>query len=189
MDKKLAKEVRQGHYEKAEDGLFLPKSKIMLRGVFEHDVRRNGELLGKMVDSNLICNEGLNYILNAAYEGSSQSSSWYIGIFKGNYAPQADDTAANITARSTEATEYTETTREIWTTPGPTTTETLTNSAARATFTINSSITVYGAFLVNNATKSGTTGILSSVSQFAASRALVATDELLVTYTVTATST
>jgi hypothetical protein len=61
----------------------------------------------------------------------------------------------------------------------------ITNSASAATFTINGTVTVGGAFLTSDNTKSGTTGILFSASDFAApgDRAVVSGDTVTVTYT------
>ena len=51
---------------------------------------------------------------------------------------------------------------------------------------MNASITVYGAFLVSTSTKSGTTGTLLAASRFTSARAVVSSDQLLITYTLTA---
>ena len=60
-----------------------------------------------------------------------------------------------------------------------------TNSASPASFTINATATVGGAFLVSNSTKSGTTGVLFSASDFTApgDRSVASADTLNVTYT------
>ena len=185
MDKRLAKEIRNGHYEESEGGVLLPRAQVRLHGVFEHDVRRNGVLLGAQRDPNIVVNEGLDYVLNVAYRNQAALANWYIGIFKGNYTPVAGDTAANIASNSTEASDYDEGTRQAWTIVAPASQQ-LTNTASKATFTINASITAYGAFLISDSAKQGTAGTLNSASRFAASRSLVATDELLITYTLTA---
>lgn len=190
MDKHLAKEVRKGQFEVADDGLYLPKSQIFLRGVFEHDVRRNGELLGKMVDTNLIVDQGLDYILNVAYRGSgvqAQLSTWYLGIYEGVYAPTGNEVAADIHTLSTETTTYTPATRPEWV-EGTVSGQALTNSASRATFTMTADKTIRGAFLISNNTKEGGVGTLSSAAEFGTARALLNTDELLLTYSIQASS-
>ena len=186
MRDEFAKSIRNNRYERDEaGGLFLPDHKIRIAGVFGHDVRRNGVLLGYQEDPNIVVNEGLDYVLNVAYRNQAAIASWYIGIFEGNYTPLATDTAANIAANSTESTAYDEATRQAWTIVAPSSQQ-LTNTASKATFTINASITTYGAFLASDSAKSGTSGTLNSASRFAASRSLVATDELLITYSITA---
>jgi len=61
----------------------------------------------------------------------------------------------------------------------------ISNSASPATFSINATATIGGAFLTSNNTKGGTTGILFSASDFAApgDRSVVSGDTLSVTYT------
>jgi hypothetical protein len=61
----------------------------------------------------------------------------------------------------------------------------ITNTASPAAFNINDTATVGGAFLISNSTKSGTTGILFSASDFAApgDRVVASGDTLNVTYT------
>jgi len=48
---------------------------------------------------------------------------------------------------------------------------------------MNGTTTIFGAFLTSNNTKSGTTGKLYAVGNFASSRAVENGDQLLVTYT------
>jgi hypothetical protein len=61
----------------------------------------------------------------------------------------------------------------------------ISNSASVAVFSINGTTTVGGAFLTSDDTKSGTTGVLFSASDFAApgDRAVVSGDVINVTYT------
>jgi hypothetical protein len=60
----------------------------------------------------------------------------------------------------------------------------ISNSASPASFTINATQVVGGAFLISNSTKSGTTGILFSASDFQApgDRSVASGDTLNVTY-------
>lgn len=141
--------------------------------------------LGLAADPNIVVDQGLNHILDVAFHNTTQVATWYVGIFKGNYTPQSTDTAANIASNSTEATEYDESTRQEWV-EAAAASKSITNSANRATFTINATVTIYGAFLVSTSTKSGTSGSLAAASRFASQRDLVDDDELLVTYTLTA---
>lgn len=173
-------------YERTEGGLYLPKQGVTVGGRFGHQVIRNGKALGPMVfDHNIVVNEGLDYLLDVGLSAASQLTSWYIGLFKGNYTPLATNTGATIAGAATEATEYDEATRQAWTEAGVSS-QTITNTASKATFTINDTITAYGAFLVSSSTKSGTSGKLFAAARFSASRSLIATDELLVTYQVQA---
>lgn len=188
IDKKLGREFRNGHYEKTEDGsILLPKSGLKLSGVFSHDIRRNGELLGEMHDSNIVVNQGLDHALGVIFSSDTVTpvTAWYIGIFEGNYTPLATDTSANITANSTECIAYNEAARQAFV-EGAVASQTIDNLASKATFTINAVKTVYGAFLVSNSAKSGTTGTLFSASRFGTQRDVIANDQLLVGYQLVA---
>ena len=63
-----------------------------------------------------------------------------------------------------------------------------TNSANKAVFTFNASKTIYGAFLASVSTKGGTTGTLLCANKAGTSKPVVDDDQLLVTYTISATS-
>jgi hypothetical protein len=179
---KFRREVANRQYEISDSGgIYLPKAKVMLGGVFEVDHIRDGKSLGITRDHNIVVNEGLNHILSAVFNAGTQITAWYVGIFEGNYTPVATDTAANITANSTECTAYDEATRVAWVEAAPSG-QSITNSASKATFTMNATKTIYGAFLASASAKSATTGTLMAASKFSASRAVVNLDQLLLTY-------
>ena len=190
MKAEFARSIRNGHYEKADDGIFLPRQNIMLGGVFTHDVCRNGELLGEQSDKNLVTNAGLDYVLDVAYRNQTVSANWYIGMFESNYTPLAADTVSVLVSSYGESasTVFDESVRQAWTIVAPSS-QVLTNTAAKATYTIAAAQTptIYGAFLVDSSTiRNVSTGVLNSASKFSTARSLVATDELLITYTITA---
>lgn len=163
------------------------KGAVRAGGVFTVECFRAGKKVWEEVTPNLICNEGLNHILNVIVHGTSAVSPWYVGIFEGNYTPVAAVTAASITADSTECTAYDEATRVEYT-EAAASSQSITNSASKATFTINATKTLYGAFLASASAKSATTGTLLAATRFSASRAVIAADVILVTYTLTAAS-
>ena len=165
-----------------------PDSSFAAGGVFEFELVRDGKVIDKWSDHNLVTNEGLNDLLQVYLGNGTQKTTWYVGLFeKSNYTPAATDTAANIASNSTETTAYTESTRPEWV-EAAASAQSITNSANKATFTINATKTIYGAFLVSSSTKGGTAGVLFASTKFSASRSVVATDQLLVTYTVQAAS-
>jgi hypothetical protein len=154
-------------------------------GVFTFQQIRDGKVIDEWEEKNLVVNEGLNHLLDATLHGATQEASWFIGIFEGNYTPVTTDNASNIAINATESTAYTETTRPAWT-EAAAAGQSITNSANKATFTINATKTIYGAFLISDSTKSGTVGKLFAASKFSVSRSVVTDDQLLVTYTVSA---
>jgi len=184
----LTKEILAGKFEKTEKGgeLYLPGAKVFVGGAFEHWV--NDDIEGLRSDGNLVVNEGLDHLLDVALSSATQKTNWYVGINKANYTFLATDTAANVSTNSTEVTgtgDVSNTVRPAWTEAGVSS-QSITNSASPAVYTSDSTFTVYGAFLVSvTAFGNGiSTDRLLAASAFAASRSLIATDVLNVTYTL-----
>lgn len=174
------------NYEMSDGGVLLPKpQKLIVGGIFTGQIRRKGVIIDEFEAPNLVTNEGLNALLDIMLHNGTQVATWYLGLFEGNYTPVATVTAATITAASTECTAYDEATRVEFE-EAAASAQSITNSANRATFTFNATKTIYGAFLVSVSTKSATTGVLFSATRFAASKAVVDDDELLLTYTFSA---
>lgn len=160
---------------------------LTLGGVFDYQLKRDGKIIDEWQSKNIVVDEGLDATLDIMFHASTQITTWYIGIFEGNYTPLATDTAANITANSTESTAYDESVRQTYV-EAAASSQSITNSANKATFTINDTKTIYGAFLVSDSTKSGTSGTLAAASKFSSSRSVVDDDELLITYTLSISS-
>lgn len=188
----IGKAIRKGHFDINDQGnLYLPRQKVVVGGSFFHEVRRDGDLIDSgMWDHNLVVDEGLNHLLNVVLNNNTQTATWYVGLYKTAIAPAATWTAANIHSNATKASEFDETTLPEYV-EASSTAKSITNSASKATFTINATVTINGAYLKSNSVKTvgDTTGILFAASQFSVARDLVALDELLITYTVNATST
>jgi len=182
--KALLKEINSSKAELIQgEGLYLPKSKIMIGGEFHHTV--NGKDL--QIDKNIVVDEGLIYILNTSIGAVAQEASWFVAIFKNNYTPVAGDTAAlfpGVGVADEASAEYDEGTRPAYT-PNGTTSTVITNSSSPAAFTMNTTVSIYGAHMMSNSTKAGTTGSLCAAAKFSAVRALVSADVLNVTYQLT----
>ncbi len=174
-------------YQKTTGGVLVPAVALQVGGVWSGQHIRNGKVIDEWEDKNLVVNEGLNALLDIMFHGSTQVSTWYIGVFEGNYTPVATVTAATITAAATECTAYDETTRQAYN-EAASSSQSITNSANKATFTFNATKTIYGAFLASASAKSATTGTLFSAATFSSSKSVVAADQLLLTYTFTASS-
>lgn len=161
------------------------ETRLAMSGKYIGQIIRKGQVIEEFEFENLVVDQGLNYALNASFGQTSALTSWYIGLFEGNYTPVAGVTAATIAGLSTETTAYTSATRPAWTTVASTAKQ-LTNGASRASFTFNATKTIYGAFLASSSTKSGTSGTLFSAARFTTAKTVDADDELLVTYVLTA---
>jgi hypothetical protein len=164
-------------------------------GVFTVECRdAQGNLKWVAEKHNLVVNVGLQDMLTKYFTGSSYTAAWYVGIY-GEGAlntPAAGDTMASH-AGWTEVTAYSQATRPaavfgVATTANP---SVITNATAPATFSINGTTIVGGAFLTSDNTKGGTTGVLFSAADFQApgDRSVVSGDTLTVTYTYSQTAT
>jgi len=189
---KAHRAVEAGLFKETPGGILIPDVGLRVGGFFTHDVFRPGVgLLGEIVDHNLVVNQGLNYLLDVALSSGAQEVSWYVGLFKNNRTVLATDTATNFNTDAAGATEYDEAIREAWVDAGPSSQQ-VTNSASKAEFTMNATVTIYGAFLINKSAKDGSAdgsgGVLFAASKFSVARAVQDNDVLLVTYTVQAQS-
>lgn len=149
---------------------------------------KDGNLKWESRSHNLVVNVGLQDMNTQYFKGSSYTAAWYIGLYgaAASNTPAASDTAASH-AGWTEVVPYSNATRPAATFGTATTADpsVIDNSASPASFNINATQTVGGAFLISNSTKSGTTGILFSASDFQSpgDRNVVSGDTLNVTYT------
>lgn len=133
---------------------------------------------------NLVVNTGLDDILDKRFKGSSFTASDFVGLTDGTPTVNAADTMASHTGW-VEITAYTEGTRPALTL-GAVSGQSVSNSASRASYSINASTTIGGAFVTTNNTKGGTTGILYSVGAFSGGDKSVDNgDTLNVTVTLT----
>lgn len=170
--------------------LELELPKLTIAGVYSFEHIRNGEVIDAWDDRNIVVDEGLNYILDASLSAGTPSTAWYVGLFKNNYTPVYNNIAATFGGAGVAnevTTEYTEATRPAWVDAGASA-KTITNAASPAVFTFGTGVTVYGSFLISNATKGGTTGTLASASKFGTARLMLVADKLNVTYALTVSS-
>lgn len=158
-------------------------------GVFKLEcLDKDGNVKWTAESHNLVVNVGLQDMNTKYFSGSTYTATWFIGLYGAGASntPAAGDTASSH-AGWTEVVPYSNATRPACTFGTATTADpsVISNSASPASFSINATATVGGAFLISNSTKSGTTGILFSASDFAApgDRSVVSGDTLNVTYT------
>ena len=151
-----------------------------------HD--KDGNLKWSADTENLVVNAGLAYMAGTALTSVTQITTWYIGLYGAGASntPAAGDTMASH-AGWTEVVPYSNATRVAATFVTATTANpsVVTNAASPATFNINATSTVGGAFLTSDSTKSGSTGTLFSAADFSSpgDRSVVSGDIISVTYT------
>ena len=165
------------------------KNRIKGGGVFTVECRdKDGNVKWTAQSPNLVVNVGLEDMNNTYFTGSSYTAAWYIGLYGAGSSntPAAGDTMASH-AGWTEVTDYSQTERPAAVFGAATVADpsVITNSGSPATFSINDTTVVGGAFLTSDDTKGGTTGILFSASDFTSpgDRSVVSGDTLNVTYT------
>jgi len=158
-------------------------------GVFEikcHD--KDGNLKWEAQSKNLVVNVGLQYMAGSALTSVTQITTWYLGLYGAGASntPAAADTMSSH-AGWTEVVAYSNATRVATTfvTATAANPSVVTNTASPATFNINGTTTVGGAFLTSGSAKGGTAGTLFSAADFGSpgDRSVVSSDTLSVTYT------
>ena len=148
---------------------------------------RQGKVVWKRGYHNLVTTAGLNKLLDATFKTGLATPAWYVGLVDASPAFVVADTMGSH-AGWTENVSYAESTREALTL-GTIASGSVSNSASKASFTINAATTVAGAFLTDSDTKSGTTGTLySEVAFTGGTETLASADVLNVTVTLTVQS-
>jgi hypothetical protein len=150
---------------------------------------KDGNLKWKAETPNLVVNVGLQYMAGVALTSTAQITSWYLGLYG---AASSNNPAAGDTMSShigwTEVTAYSNANRPTATFAAATNANpsVVTNSASVASFNINGTATIGGAFLTSDNTKGGTTGTLFSAADFQSpgDRSVTNGDTLNVTYTL-----
>ena len=161
------------------------KERIGAGGVFHFKCfDKDGNLKWEDKAHNLVVNEGLQDMNTEYFKGSNYSAAWYLGLVNNSPSPSynANDTLASH-AGWNETTGYSGNRKAVtFGTPSTADPSVIDNSGSPASFSINTTVTVAGAFLASVAT--GTSGVLFSVSTFQSpgARSVVNGDTLTVTY-------
>jgi len=152
-------------------------------------VDKDGVVIDAEVVHNIMPQQSVDHIASMIRGGGATPiSSWYIGVFESNYVPDASVTAADLQTNVGESQAYDEAARQPWANAYDGV-GFIGNAGAPAEFTMNASKTIYGAFLVSNATKGGTSGILLSVARFSTPKTVEAGTTLRITAGLTLTPT
>lgn len=158
---------------------------IQLKSFYEVECWRDGLLVWSDSFYNLVTTAGKNKLLDMAFFSGAVTPAWYVGLVNNASFSQyaATDTMSSHVGWL-EATGYSNATRVAYVNVAAVAGST-SNDASRALFNINATATIRGAFLVDNSTKSGTTGTLYGEGDFAAARAVASGDVLSIKITLT----
>lgn len=157
------------------------------RNTWAAECVRNGVVVWRHEWTNLIPTVGLNKILDAVLKTGLATPAWYIGLVDDGGTFAATDTSSSH-AGWTENTEFAAAVRPTFT-PGTIAAGAVDNSAAKASFTMNGTGTLQGAFMIDSNTKGGTTGTLYGEGSFTGGdRAYVPADVINITVTCSVVS-
>jgi len=149
---------------------------------------KNGHLKWRESIHNLVTEEGRDYYLDVALSSATQITAWYVAIFESDHTPAAGNTYA--VPGYTESEAYDEATRPAWTEAGVSS-QSITNSASKASFTMNATKTIYGGALVGGGTDANTKGdaagggTLLCLSAFSSGKPVEDDDVIKLTITAT----
>lgn len=159
---------------------------VRFSGLWEVEcLRPNGQR--RWIDGfhNLVVNEGLNHILSVVLAAGSQDTTWFVGLLAASPSPLAAWVAADLAAVDFVA--YDESTLQAFT-PGSVSSQSVSNSASKAQFTISTNgSSIGGVFLIGTNTKATPAGTLYAAGAFSGgNKAADDNDVLQVTCTFTA---
>jgi len=148
----------------------------------------DGQEKWRELNKNLVTTEGANHVLGGTFKSVTQITGWYVGLKGSGTAVIADTMSSHSTWA--ELTPYSQSYRQTLTLGSVTgtTTSTCDNSSSKATYSINGTATIAGAFLSSSDSKGSSGGSLYGVVDFASSRDVISGDTLEVTVTLTAAS-
>jgi hypothetical protein len=165
--------------------LTQPNDRLQFRGRFDVDLFRSGQRIQRIGFPNAVTTTGKNGIFDWAFRNQANPATWYIGLIDlaGFSATAVTDTMAAHPGW-TEFDDYTEATRQAWTTVAAVNAQ-ITNTTP-ATFNINATGGIRGIFVISDNVKLGTTGTLWTTGLFPTALSVVNTDQVKITYTVAA---
>ncbi len=134
---------------------------------------------------NLVVTAGLNHVLSSCFDAGTQITAWYVGL-KAAGTIAAGDTMASH-AGWAENTDYSQSVRQTLTL-GTAASGSIDNTGNLATYSIDGTATIAGAFINSDSAKSGTAGTLYGAVDFGSARSVISGDTLTVTVTLTAAS-
>lgn len=127
----------------------------------------DGRILQSGEDHNLVPQVGVDYLAGLIMGTNALTSTFYVGVFEGNYVPTSATKPSDLPSNAVESTAYSQTTRPIWN-KAYDGINLITSIDNRAEFTFTTDKTLYGGFVISEPAKGGNSGILLSITRFAA---------------------
>lgn len=139
----------------------------------------DGKTKWKDTFHNLLPDVGRDYIMGAAMNGSSQFTTWYIGLYENARTPVTGDTMVTLLADAGETTDYGAT--RLTLTPDSLSGGVWSNAGSPAQATFTASATIRGGFITSGSTVGSTTGLLLSAALASTAKTVAAGEILRVT--------
>lgn len=160
---------------------------VQLSGLFTaRCLNPDGSLAWEKRFRNGATTEGLTHILATQFHGSTQITTWYLGLISNaSFTELALADTMSSHAGWTEWTSYDESVRQTWVEGEPA--GGIVTSSSVASFTISATGSLRGAFLVSNSTKGGSTGVLWATGELDETLAVSAGQVVQLAYTCVAT--
>ena len=166
----------------------LNPQRFLAESVWDVEHWRGEDMLSKTQDHNVCTDEGLDALLDIMFHAATQITAWYVAIFEDDVTPSAATTYA--VPVYTESTAYAEAARVAYV-EAAASSKVMTNSASKATMTMNATKTIYGASLVGGGSAATDNtdvaggGTLYAASKFSVAKSVESGDVLKCTITIT----
>jgi hypothetical protein len=160
--------------------------RLGFKGRYKLKHYRNGLFLAEYEAKNAVTDAAVNRIFNEYFRNGTPSAAFYLGIINNaSFSALSNSDTMASHAGWIEFTGYSQSTRVAWS-PDAASARSITNSTP-AQFDVTGSATLYGLFVVDNSTKSGTTGNLWSTAAFNSGTVSVTSGDVLkLTYSLSA---
>lgn len=183
LSESVRRALRNHHYERTPQGLMIERQLMRVGGVMTF---RENDGPWQVAD-NTMTYQFFDALLSAFFTGAGVPTGFYVAPFTNNVAPAPSLTAANFATLQGEYTGYTQGARPTWTPNGPSVSQTVSNSAAPAQFTVGTAAaTIYGAGILTAPGLGATTGVLVAAAQFGTANTLSPGSTLSVQYSLSA---
>ena len=168
--------------------------KCSIHSIYDVEHWRKGKMLSKTQDHNIVVTEGLNFLLNVMFGGTTAFDPWNIMIFETTPTPALDATSTYVTGHGVDWTECNSfsapTVRPAYV-DAAAAAGVMTNSASKAVFTMSDTKTIYGAALCGGAESATVRDVTAGnfifcAALFGSAKSVVNTDVLNITITLTA---
>lgn len=159
---------------------------IKPKGLFKIEVFRKGVLVETRDLPNGITDEGKDALLDIMFHAATQVTTWYIGLIdNAGFTALADTDTHDSHAGWTENTDYDEATREEFV-EAAASSQSITNSASVAEFTMNATVAIKGMFMASISTKGSisSAATLWCTAAFSSVLNVIDDDLIRVTYTL-----